>query len=170
MIGKSSSSILSRHEDVVAESWFDKLRAAAFGHGWAVPGFALAGVIFASVFVALFVVTYDGSPDISRSDVNTPANVTEQPKPAAVTPPQEHGVVPDRQNDLKVVQTAAAPATGRSTPKRAARNEKRNLPNVEPRQASAGRVQPRLPTLEPVEEEDTSLRLAELFEDVETSR
>jgi hypothetical protein len=154
-------------------SLIDRLRAA-FGGGWAVPGFAFAGLAIVSIFAAIFVSLNNGTPDvaanITKATVITPA-VSEQTAPPSVAPASESKASVDGTTESKADEAVAAPVSNHTSHKSVIRSEKpagRSV--VEPREASAGRARPKVPTLnDPVEDEDTSLRLAELFEDVETS-
>ena len=157
-------------ESVAAVSWVDKIRVA-FGNGWAVPGFAFAGLAIVAILAAVYVGSGDIAPDVTSNISKASPEVTEQTAPKTEAPVAESKTSVDSQADSTVVQTDAEAPSRRSTPTRTVRREKPAAQTfVEPRGTSAGRVQPKVPVLnEPVEEEDTSLRLAELFDDVETS-
>ena len=147
-----------------AVSWVDKLRAA-FGQSWAVPSVAFAGLIVASVIGAVFMFSGDDQlvvqndnknsggttavnsprrdvlPVVSNPSETKPDQVKSDPVPAQISSPRQ--IEAKRIKAVKASRTEEKPTS--------ARNQKA----------------PRLNEF--TDEEDDSLRLAELFEDVETS-
>lgn len=152
------------YEEVVKVSWVEKLRAA-FSPGWALPTTALAALAITAVFAAVFV--YRGDNEIARDSrnaavlepapVNSPINETIQTTESRV---DETAV----QNPSPVRVVSPTHAESRR-PTRTILPRPRSL-DARPTQA---KTQPALRLNEFTEDEDTSLRLAELLEDVETS-
>ncbi len=154
----------------VASSWIEKVRTAVSG-SWAIPGVAFAGLAIISVLVAVFILSGAHDPEIAANTgaLNTGINnlaVGRAPEssglPVASEPVSE--VSPGRpfRSDLESI---AKPAPR----KPAVRNVKVNTRSYVFTQASAQNEQKEIPRLnEFSEDEDTSLRLAELFDDLDT--
>ncbi len=151
-------------------SWVDTLRNA-FNHSWAVPGFALAGLAIISTFAGVF--NYTGGTE-ELAQVNS--NVTPVVESRSIVENETLTAPPAMAKD-SVEEQAPPPgskpehaAAVRSVQKVKVRPARRSLA---PRavEASATRTRERVvPRLnEFAEDEDTSLRLAQLFEDVDTS-
>jgi hypothetical protein len=146
-----------------AASWLDKLRAA-FANSWAVPGVAFAGIAIVSVFTGVFYFSGESGPEVAQENSNS--------RPTVVSPQREPevGSVPSTNDDLPRDEPRPVQATVVSTPqKRTVRNAKAvvNTRPVEARSTTtANRTAPRLNEFS--EDEDTSLRLAQLFDDVDT--
>lgn len=148
----------------------ERLRAV-FAQSWAVPGFAFAAIALVAVFAAVAIVNLDNeTPQLAANNAaGTSAPLPPSPQPAAPAPPRDevtsiNEVDPD-QEKVRPVRSAASQlrhqvrTTDRSIPKR-----------VETSVTAATSQDTRAPRLnEFSEEEDNSLRLAELFEDIETS-
>lgn len=150
--------------------WFERLRAALVS-GWEVPGLAFAGLAIVAVLATSLILFSDPATDIAGVDnENTSTvkpSVVELPKP--VTAAVEETNVNDPGSEMSSpVPIKAVPSTsGRLDHRRVnrtSRPQSNRFPEVRP--ASAQNV-PRLNEF--AEDEDTSLRLAELFEDIETS-
>lgn len=151
-------------------SWIDTLRNA-FNHSWAVPGFALAGLAIISAFAV--VLYYPGGTGSDFARVNSNVSPVAEPIPLAAN---KASTVPSLIAKDAVEEQAPQPrktahATSvRSVHKLNIRPARRSLP---PRAVEAAatrtpqRVVPRLNEF--AEDEDTSLRLAQLFEDIDTS-
>jgi hypothetical protein len=140
--------------------WFAKVRAA-FSQSWAVPGVAFAGIAIVSVFAWVFYFSGDSGANVAQVNSNSrpvPA-VTKEPAVVAnddVEPPVSRKVQP-----VRVV-------SGSAVKRRAARSE-RNVAVPRPVEARSISTPNRpAPTLnEFADDEDTSLRLAQLFEDID---
>ncbi len=158
-------------ESAVGVSWIDKVRAA-FGHGWKTPGLAFAGMAIVSTLAAVLVLTRDDGSDIAANiNSNVPAVNT-----AGIQASDPPTLVLDRPVDtvkgLEVQQPVQIESTTKPLePKRTNQGRRAVRPqNIDTIPASARNQQRSVPTLnEFSEDEDTSLRLAELFEDIETS-
>ena len=149
-------------------SWIEKLRAA-FTHGWAAPAAAFAGLAVVSILAGL-VLLPGNDPDLAV--VDEAVAPIESPTPVKEVVPAP--VVEDTGEDVvkgavrEVTRTKAAPAIRR--PQKRANRTPRPLtvPQMETRATTTENLNvPRLNDF--TEEEDTSLRLAELFDDIETS-
>lgn len=155
--------------EVATVGWVERFQAV-FARSRAVPGFAFAGIAVVAAFAAVFLLnSQDGSPE------QLAANRSRDPVVAQPENQTPTVLITDSE-----IGTIAKPASGRlneadrppvSQPRRAVREIRRAGPRpAEPRMttaASRNRAAPRLNEFS--DEEDNSLRLAELFEDVETS-
>ena len=147
---------------------------AVFARGWAVPGLAFAGLAVLAVSAAIVLFSGDSgtasfvaevgnenAPMVDRTVVAEP----EQAKPAAATEPKIHSLPKPR----PAVLNASAPPLRQSEPRRPGPSLKLKPRPAEAKQASVQTEQKSVPRLNGFpEDEDTSLRLAELFEDIET--
>jgi hypothetical protein len=143
-------------------SWFDKVRAA-FSQSWEVPGVAFAGIAIVSMFIGVFYFSGASGPDVAQENSNSrPTTVSPQPDLLVIAPPIKDEISGD---ELRPVPTIAVS----TTQKRSARNARAV---VSPRRVqarpttTAASAAPRLNEFS--EDEDTSLRLALLFDDVDT--
>lgn len=146
---------------VAVGSWLDGLRAA-FG-GWLVPTSALAAVAIGAVITAVFYLAGSTAPEITKIDVPTPT--VAQPGPSPLQQPVVTGVAtPKDFTDPSVVRAS----TSKDSQRKSVRVTR--TPSVRPVQAVAKRevkrVVPRLDEF--TDDEDTSLRLAMLFDDLDT--
>jgi hypothetical protein len=158
--------------ETALSSWTEKVRAA-FSASWAVPGVALAAVALVSIFAAIFILSGDENVQIAANDDRSNTEVQEQ----AVTQTPENSKVPVRSElrddsqpkSSEPVLASARPAAPKSAPRKAAvRGTRATSRSYEFTQASARNDQKKVPRLnEFAEDEDTSLRLAELFDDLE---
>jgi hypothetical protein len=158
------------HRISAGVSWVERLRAV-FANGWAVPTVAFAAVALVSVMTGVVLVSRD------RGDV---AAVEQVPVPTASSPAPANEIVPTSTDlstgeaDNKIDDDEVAPAPTDVAPKRKVPGRVHRTPRpvpVVPTETRATRTEtinvPRLNDF--TEEEDTSLRLAELFEDVGSS-
>ena len=152
-------------EHVAAASWLATLRAA-FSRPWAIPGVAFAGVAVVTVLAGAFFVSSDTGPYMAQSNSNTPKHdiktvETDSGESVAEPNPIEDSELPPR-------RPVRAPDTIKTVHKRTARN-----PRPAPATATEVRATPlpnrNAPRLNEFnDDEDTSLRLAQLFEDIDT--
>ena len=146
-------------------SWFEKLRAV-FAGSWAVPGVAFAGLALAVAFTSFLILSRDGNQDVVKNNTNTP--VTNRPEtdsnPAPATVAKEAPA-----GDANVPVQPKVVRAGESKPSQPRRSERvGRAPKAIPVQTTATKT-PAAPTLNDFDdEEDTSLRLAELFENIDT--
>ena len=155
-------------------SWFDKARAA-FSQSWAVPGVAFAGIAIVSVFAAVFYFSGDSGSNVAQVNTNSravTAPVAPDPVPASPAPEKEKPLVVAKDDvERPVPRGSQSVRAGSGSParKRAARTV-RNVAVPRPVETQAISTPNRpAPTLnEFAEDEDTSLRLAQLFEDIDT--
>jgi hypothetical protein len=149
-------------------TWTEKVRAV-FSAGWAVPGVAFAGLIVASVFAGVFVLSGDRNNEIAGNvglqDTALPTAST------GFTPGTVMGPEQQVQKD-SVQQTQAVTATIST---RVQRPRAIHASSTAVRRAArlnetfARNSQKEVPRLNGyTDEEDTSLRLAELFDDLES--
>lgn len=148
-----------------AVSWFDKLRAA-FRPSWAVPGVAFTGIAIGSVFASVFYFSGDSGSNVAQVNTNS------RPIAAIAAPEKEEplGVVKqDAERPTAQHEQPVRRVSGTSVRKRVARTDK-NAAVPRPVEARATSTPNRsAPTLnEFADDEDTSLRLAQLFEDIDT--
>ena len=155
-------------DDVVATGvveWFGKLRAA-FGQSWLIPTASFAGFAIVAVLGATFLLSGDGKPvDIARTNSNTP--------PATVAIPT--GTVGGESVDKTVapirVEPVPVPVRASSRNREARKHFVRTPKPVTPKATEARIVNGTVPRLNEFnDDEDTSLRLAQLFDDVDTRR
>lgn len=146
-----------------ALSWFDKVRAT-FGPSWAVPGAAFAGMAIVSVFAGIVYFSGDTGSNVAQGNTNSrPVSATAAPEERVVV--GEDDVEAPAPREIQPVR----PVTGGAVRKRAARPDKK-IAVPRPVEARAVSTPNRpAPTLnEFADDEDTSLRLAQLFEDIDT--
>jgi hypothetical protein len=155
--------------EVAEVSWIGKLRAA-FSTGWAMPVGALAGLAFLVVVLAVLAVSRQGGEILVQNAGNTPANGQSKgkmpdPAPTAIPTSKEQSVEAGEPGP-----NAPRPTVVRDiTPRRSVRTQQ----TVGPRATSPRTTTAQTPTPprlnEFAEEKDDSLRLAQLFEDIDTS-
>jgi anti-sigma factor RsiW len=152
------------------ESWADRIRSA-FARRWAMPGLAFAGLAVVSIFGALFLSSSGGSDEIASATINVDNRAARDVTPSPVVQPStlpstvDNGVAAPRTEEP---QRTGVPAILRSERRGTARivsPPKRTITKPESTRAVKVDV-PRLNGFP--EDEDTSLRLAELLEDGET--
>ena len=161
-------------EEVVAISWVEKLRSA-FSASWAMPAAAFAGVAIIIGLLGVFVVSRDsGNGVVARSETSIPANDnTNAPKSA----PSINVSQPDRSARAETEPSQSVPrwtVVSDSTSRRPVRTQPAVAPrstNLRTKDSRTTTAQtPSVPRLNDfAEEEDNSLRLTELFEDIDTS-
>jgi hypothetical protein len=153
-------------------SWVEKLRAA-FGQGWAIPGVAFAGLAVVSVLAAVVMFSGDDGPRVAKIDnTNTPSAspIAGEASPNKVDPGVIAPAAVENRGDKSDSPASVKVASpGRVEEKRVTRSPRSTQPRaIQTRATSAqNKYAPRLNDF--AEDEDTSLRLAELFEDIETS-
>lgn len=156
-----------------AASWFDGLRAAFAWNGWALSGGAAVVMLFALVGIALWNVQPDtniAASDPEQNDVNRPANVTKPQSVRKMAEPERAAVEPEveRPEDAEPVrrvttQRKQSTAARHVTVRRASANR------IETPRASANQRLENSPTLgQYVEDEDESLRLSDIFDDLDS--
>jgi len=147
-------------------SWFDKLRALT--GSWAIPSLAFGSLAVVSLFAAAFLLSSDRREVAGIPNSNTPAVNSSVPETGLEAPIPSGEIKEEDKNQAGPIRIST-PAAGDQ--KRAVRNVRAAQPRaIEVKAASAQNSPKKVPTLnEFVEDEDTSLRLAELFEDIETS-
>lgn len=155
-------------------SWFGKVRAA-FSPSWAVPGAAFAGIAIVSVFAWVFYFSGDSGLNLAQVNANSipvPASASPEPVPASPAPEKEVplGVAKDAVERPATREMQPIPAVSGSAGRKRAARSARNISVPRPVEAQAISAPNRgAPTLnEFAEDEDTSLRLAQLFEDIDT--
>ncbi|MEP7148816.1 MAG: zf-HC2 domain-containing protein [Acidobacteriota bacterium] len=163
--------------------WVEKLRAG-FATGWLVPSAALAALAIVSVFAALLISLPDNRQDIAAKNDNsniaavgsstvTPA--TSDPETAANSEDEIQDVI---NNEIRVDAADRQPkrlrssAPGHPRPRNPVVNAKlTQLHTSEAKQATTRNLEKSVPRLnEFADDEDTSLRLAELFENIEARK
>ncbi|PYS98965.1 MAG: hypothetical protein DMF63_12895 [Acidobacteria bacterium] len=164
------------YDDAVVPSWSDKLRAV-FAQSWAVPAFSFAALAIVSVLVIGLAWMRSGDEEIIAE--NPPSQTVAVPaKDVVKDEPESLPTVGPRievTDQKPIVATAAK--TKASLPKPHVAPKIREVPattavsvkGLDPKQATAKNEVKAAPTLNAFDdEEDTSLRLAELFEDLGT--
>jgi hypothetical protein len=146
-------------------SWIGKV-TAIFAQGWAIPSMAAAGVFVVAVLSGVLILSEGSSRDIAANfskDV-----VVDQESVASVPAVTSQEVIPgedryvDRDSDKQVIKSAPPQRISQ-------RRAPRSVRSFDVKATSAQNQQ-RAPRLnEFVEDEDTSVRLAELLDDIETS-
>ena len=150
----------------------DRLRAA-FARGWAVPGLAFAGLVVISVSAAIMLLSGDNGTTSLVAEVGN-ANVavvsaTLVDVPPQVKPPVQTAFASGNTAQRRPEVLKASEAARQNGPRRIVRDSKSIIRAAEAKQAAVQTEQKAVPRLNGFpEDEDTSLRLAELFEDVET--
>ncbi len=151
-------------------SWVGKLRSA-FESKWSIPGVAFAGLAVVSIFAAIFMSAGDGGGEVaSRLDNSNIASVTSKSESDSIGVPATETESRTEAPSEATPRPLQISAPGRVQPRRPVRNDKvTSTRQVEAKQASTRAEQKSIPTLnEFADDEDTSLRLAELFDDIET--
>ena len=150
-------------------SWVDRIRVA-FASGWAAPAFALGALAIVCVIATAFILSSNTTTDLALNTSNVGAPDT------TVATAAEASVAVDtngrRVNETQAVGEAVSdPAQRRGSQRRTVRFARAAQPRaIEAKAASARNKQIPVPRLnEFPEDEDKSLRLAELFDDIETS-
>ena len=151
--------------------WFDKIRAA-FAQGWSAPGFAFAAVAIVAMFGAVvFLTRTNENGNFTTANLNVPAM-----SDRATTPPASDRMAAN-ETDADPVVEPILPGRIRTVPVKQNETKRTRQANATPRRqlletrtTSAQNVPRPAPSLNDfTEDEDTSLRLAELFDDIETS-
>ena len=156
-------------ESATTVTWIEKLRAAFAG--WALPGFAMAGVAFLVVFGGVLIATRESDKHVAVADnKNAPvSNVSENRSAAEITPTVAEEKEPQEDTTASEQRSHRVIVVKDTVPKHASRGQQ-----TVPRSAEATSTAPNktreVPRLNDFsQEEDKSLRLAELFEDIDTS-
>ncbi|MEO8041764.1 MAG: zf-HC2 domain-containing protein [Acidobacteriota bacterium] len=157
--------IVFEAEPAAGVSWLDKFRAS-FAQGWAIPSMAAAGIFVAAIFAAAFIFSENGSPDVAanfaKDVVVDEPGVQSAPKVTATDSTVSADASGDREREPRVIRPA--------TPQRVSQKRVVTAVKSVDVKATSAQNERKAPTLnEFVEEEDTSVRLAELFADIETS-
>ena len=147
-----------------AVSLFDKVRSA-FRPSWVVPGVAFAGIAIVSAVASFFYFSGDTGSSVAQVNTNlrsVAAPAAEKEEPRIIAKDDVKRPAPEQAKPVRAV-------SGNSVRKRAPRADK----NVAVRRPVEVRVtstpNQSAPTLnEFADDEDTSLRLAQLFEDIDT--
>jgi hypothetical protein len=146
-------------------SWTDKLRAV-FAQSWAIPSMAAAGILIAAIFATTFLLSEKGSSDVAANFARDTAVDESGTQSSPGFTSTEVGVGSDsseaREPEPRVVRSAAPQRVSQKHTARTARSI-----TIKAASAQNDKKAPRLNEF--VEEEDTSVRLAELFDDIETS-
>ena len=157
-----------------SESWTDRIRST-FGRGWAIPGFAFAGLAVISIFASTFWLTSGERNEIASSsgavDNSSAGNGASVPVriPSVEEPIAPAGEVRDVRSPEQIGRTRVDPVVRSER-----RSNLRNVSTAQPKRIAARPESTRavkvdVPRLNGFpDDEDTSLRLAELFEDGET--
>jgi hypothetical protein len=135
-------------EVAVSPAWHERLRSA-FASSWAVPGFAAGALVIASLLAVSFSLLNDEGPEIATQSTNvTPAVNTSSstPSPPAQQSSPSSAAEPPKPEGSAIRVSAEARA-----------ESVRNTRVVPPRLNDFA------------DDEDTSLRLAQLLDDIETS-
>ena len=157
---------------VSSATWLDKVRAAV-STGWATPAFAIGGLIIVSMYAASFIFSERGVPEVASNIENVrTVDATAGPEPvleAPEYPRADDGSDGDaRRFERKTVETSTA---NRASDRRRVSKTKEAPPRAVKLKAESARTKPIDPPRlnEFAEDEDTSLRLAELLDEIETS-
>ncbi len=150
-------------------SWVDRLRSS-FSHSWAVPGIAFAGLAIISVFAGMYFFTVRTGSDMAAVN-STVFPVSESTLPAVNKSSSEPSVI--AKDGFVEDQPERAPRPVKAIVRRGQKQNVRIVRRSVTPRADDGNVAKTpnrtVPTLnEFAEDEDTSLRLAQLFEDVDT--
>ncbi len=159
--------------------WIEKLRAV-FATGWLVPGAALATLAIISVFATVLISSRDNRQDIAEKSDKPKTSAVDSSLVKAETGRTETATTSEnrinnditndrRERELKPLRIAA-PAQSRE--RNPVRNSKLTRPQpIEAKQTIARNLEKSVPRLnEFADDEDTSLRLAELFENIEARK
>ena len=162
------------YADVSGVSWIERARSVFAGR-WAFPAAGFAAVAIVSIFSVVFFTTGETGTDIALESGNTNSVETvmpspmasERPAPVVSSPLVAREDLPDRKSERRDLKVATPSVSERKAVRREARSVQPK--SVEARQATTRDDQRAVPRLNDFsDDEDTSLRLAELFEDVET--
>jgi anti-sigma factor RsiW len=160
-----------QHAAGTRESWADRVRST-FARGWAVPGLAFAGLVVVSIVGAVFLSSSGGSDEIASATISVDNRAVDVTASRVVEPSTLPSTVDkgDSAPPTQKPQRAAVPPVVRSDRRSTARIASPTPPKrtiTKPESTRAVKVDvPRLNGFP--EDEDTSLRLAELLEDGET--
>jgi hypothetical protein len=153
-------------------SWLDKVRSA-FSNSWAVPGFTFAGLAIVAVITGFAFFSANNTGDIAKQDDSRQRPTVAQPEPQPQPQPQNEARLPT--DEREIAESAAEdsrfeePVTAPAPRKRAERNPKPKAASREVNAVAISTTSPTAPRLnEFPEDEDTSLRLAQLFDDIDT--
>jgi hypothetical protein len=153
-----------------SHSWIEKLRAVSSA-GWAIPGVAFGGLVIASILAGIFVLSGSDQSEIAANVGGSNASVVETVRESI----PEKAAAPVRSGSEDTVKEAARPASVRASVSKqvsgprssnAASMASRRVSGLKDASARNVRKVPRLNEF--TEEEDNSLRLAELFDDLDT--
>ena len=155
-------------EEVASTPWIEKLRAA-FASGWGLPAAAFAGLAMVAVLLGIVTSRNTGTEVVHR-DVNVPVNMPANTKNLEQTSTAVKTGTEGKVDTTSTERSAPRPTVVRDSP---SRRDIRTQPAIAPRPTTPRDTQARAPNAprlnDFVEEEDNSLRLAELFEDIDTS-
>ncbi len=162
--------------------WVEKLRAV-FATGWLVPGASLAALAIISVFAAVLISSRDDRQDIAEKSDNSKISTVESSTVARATSDPETSANPEDEtkntsNEIEVDAGDRQPkplriaAPAHIQERNPVRNAKLTRPRpVEAKQNMALNLDKTIPRLnEFADDEDTSLRLAELFANIEARK
>jgi hypothetical protein len=153
-------------------SWPEKVRLA-FGRGWAIPGLGFAALAVISIFAGMLT----WSPGNDNNEVVRAVDNSNTPttsNPIGISTPAKTGTVsqPEAKGDDRPASRPAPlqAASNRTEQRRVSKNAKLTQTRApDAKQASTQNEKMVVPRLNDfAEDEDTSLRLAELFDDIET--
>jgi hypothetical protein len=147
-------------------TWIEKIRIA-FSTPWAAPGLAFATVVVLSVFGGAVYFSGSGDASIALNNTNKEPVVSQPAIDSART--QGEPALVEREEPVTVVEPKpqVVRATPRSNQPRRTVKRAETVRSVETRATVAtDRRAPRLNEFN--EDEDTSLRLAQLFDDIDT--
>ena len=155
-----------------AMSWTEKIRAA-FSASWAVPSVAFAAVAIVSIFAVIFISSSGENIQIAsnddRSDIVAREQTVNQIPETSLAPVASKASDEALSKNSAPLLASVPPAAPNAAPRKAAvrRTKAASRPN-EFTQASVRNDQKKIPRLNDfAENEDTSLRLAEMFDDLE---
>ena len=161
-------------EVIASESWFDRLRDA-FRAGWVAPAFALGGLMIISLLAASFILSSsNGGPNIAANIAEV--NASEEPVLTAL-PPTTLDPLPTVDKRPKENNTPRSLRVRVATPDRTdLRQPVRPIKAAHPQPIEVKSESAQNKKASPLrlngftDDEDTSLRLAELLDDIETSK
>jgi hypothetical protein len=161
--------VIPSEEPLLVESLTNRIRAA-FASTWAIPATGFAALAVIAIFAAAMIVSDDRAVEVaSNTNVQPPSVVIPSlPDPAVPDVAEKKSTTPDR----AVVATAASkPSPSQhQVGRRPALRENRPDRMIEARTTAVQKQEEKAPTLNEFgDDEDNSLRLAELFEDIDTS-
>ena len=155
-----------------AASWFDGIRAAFAWNGWAIAGGAAAIMLFALIGIALWNIQPDTTIAVNEPSPSLPVADLEEPSNRSVETTE-----PERSSTEREVETSQEPESNRRTAPehkrpivaKAVTVRKASAEKVEPRRVTANERLRNSPTLgQYVEEQDESLRLSDIFDDLDS--